>query len=39
MLLNPIALLVKSCKEMSPHIGLTTGINRAPHSPHRHFDV
>ena len=29
-LLNPIALLVKSCNEMSPHIGLTTGITRAP---------
>lgn len=29
-LLNPIALLVKSSKEMSSHIGLTTGINRAP---------
>lgn len=28
--LNPIALLVKSSKEMSPHIGLTAGINRAP---------
>lgn len=28
--LNPIALLVKSRKEMSPHIGLTAGINRAP---------
>lgn len=26
-LLNPIALLVKSCKEMSPHDGLTAGIN------------
>lgn len=29
-LVNPIALLVKSRKEMSPHIGLTAGINRAP---------
>lgn len=30
MLLNPIGQLVKSCKEMSPHIGLTAGITPAP---------
>lgn len=28
--LNPIALLVKSCKETSSHVGLTSGPNPAP---------
>lgn len=31
--LNPIALLVESSKEMSPHIGITAGITRAPPTP------
>lgn len=33
MLLNPIAQLVESCKEMSPHIGLTAGITPDPALP------